>query len=108
MPGVPVPLAVDQVSVALDPVLGPLGFAGGQAGAAATEGQVVFCRGAAGSIDGGCLDLVVDLAATPAWRIVDVRWWGYESDRWHLPYATDAELAEQLAGLVRTLPAELA
>jgi hypothetical protein len=43
----------------------------------------------------------------PDWRVVDVRFWGYPSERWHLPFITDADLDTQLVGLVRTLPAEL-
>jgi hypothetical protein len=29
---------------------------------------------------------VVDLEAMPEWRITDVRYWGYPSDRWHLAF----------------------
>lgn len=100
--------ALDRVAAMLDPVLTPLGFAPGQAGAADGRGQVIFCRGNVDSADGGCVDLVIDLGATPAWRITDVRYWGYPPDRWQLALDADSELESQLAGLVRTLPDELA
>ena len=95
------------VSEALDPVLVPLGFAPGQVGADSERGGVTFCRGEIGSPDGGCVDLVVDLEATPDWRIVDVRYWGFPSDRWHLAFDRDARLADQLAALAQTLPTDL-
>jgi hypothetical protein len=123
----PNPQALDEVAEILDPVLVPLGFAPGQGGASEHAGQVIFCRGAAGSADDGCVDLVVDLvvdlavdldsdlagddvvefAAPPGWRITDVRYWGFASDRWHLEFEADAGLSEQLAGLALTLPAVL-
>lgn len=92
------------VATVLDPVLTPLGFASGQAG----DTQVIFCRGNVGSPDGGCVDLVVELQAAPDWRIRDVRYWGFPSDRWQLPFKTAAPLAEQLADLAETLPGTLA
>jgi hypothetical protein len=95
------------VTEILDPVLVPLGFAPGQMGVAENAGQVIFCRGTIGSADGGCVDLVLDLEATPAWRITDVRYWGFPSDRWHLDFARGAALADQLTGLARRLPGEL-
>jgi hypothetical protein len=61
------------VAQLLDPVLVPLGFAPGQVGVDGASGQVIFCRGEAGSPDGGCVDLVVEVEATPEWRISDVR-----------------------------------
>jgi hypothetical protein len=64
----------DLVTEILDPVLLPLGFAPGQVGGVAERGQVIFCRGEIDSPDGGCLDLVVDLEATPDWQITDVRY----------------------------------
>jgi hypothetical protein len=100
--------AVDMVADVLDPVLIPLGFAPGQAGATAGQGQVIFCRGETDSTDGACVDLVVDLAASPDWRITDVRYWGYPSDRWHLALDADGDLAVQLTKLTQTLPDELA
>jgi hypothetical protein len=96
--------ALAQVATVLDPVLVPLGFAAGQTGASDTEGQVIFCRGAIDSSDGDCVDLVVDLRATPDWRITDVRYWGFPSDRWHLAFDRDGELPAQLSQLARTLP----
>jgi len=95
------------VSEILDPVLVPLGFAPGQAGGVGDRGQVIFCRGEIGSPDGGCVDLVVDLEATPDWQIIDVRYWGFPSDRWHLDFDRGARLADQLAGLAQILPSEL-
>jgi hypothetical protein len=99
--------ALDRVAEALDPVLVPLGFAPGQAGAADGHGQVIFCRGDIGSIDGACVDLVVDLEAKPDWRITDVRYWGSPSDRWHLTFDATSELIVQLTSLAPTLPDEL-
>ena len=98
---------LDQVAAVLDPTLTRLGFAAGQTGASDGHGQVVFCRGLVDSTDGGCVDLVVDLRATPSWRITDVRYWGYPSDRWHLAFDRDADLPAQLSELARTLPIEL-
>ena len=100
--------ALDAVSAVLDPVLVPLGFAGGQVGASGDRASVTFCRGFEHSTDDGCVDLVVDLAATPDWQIVDVRYWGFPSDRWHLPFTRTTDLREQLDQLARTLPDLLA
>src|SRR6266540_558681 len=100
--------ALDRVADALDPILTPLGFAPGQAGASDGRGQVIFCRGVTDSSDGACVDLVVDLAAVPDWRITDIRYWGYPSDRWHLAFVADDDLEVQLAGLAQTLPQDLA
>jgi hypothetical protein len=96
------------VAEILDPVLLPLGFAPGQIGEAGQRAQVIFCRGEMDSPDGGCVDLVVDVAAMPSWQITDVRYWGFSNDRWHLDFARDVGLADQLTGLARTLPIELA
>ena len=98
---------LDQVASVLDPVLTALGFAPGHAGASEGHGQVIFCRGLVDSSDGGCVDLVVDLEATPDWRITDVRYWGYPSDRWHLGFDRESDLPTQLSGLARTLSEEL-
>ena len=92
------------VSTVLDPVLAPLGFAPGQGGASDRTGQVIFCRGFVDSDDGGCIDLVVELEAAPAWRVTGVRYWGFPEDRWRLPFLHHADLADQLADLARTLP----
>lgn len=113
MPFVPHPgpshdAALDRVALALDPILVPLGFAAGQVGATGEHGQVVFCRGVAGSVDGGCIDLVIDLAAAPEWHITDVRYSGFTSDRRHLAFDRSGDLTEQLVGLRRTLAADLA
>jgi hypothetical protein len=95
------------VAELLDPVLVPLGFASGQVGADDARGQVTFCRGEIGSTDGGCIDLVVELEATPGWRITDVRYWGFPSDRWRLDFDREARLTDQLAELGRSLPGQL-
>ena len=95
---------ISLVGEVLDPVLVPLGFAAAQAGATGTRGQVIFCRGVEGSFDGGCIDLVLDLEAAPEWRIVDVRYWGFPAERWHLEFLRDGELSAQLAGLAESLP----
>jgi hypothetical protein len=42
----------------------------------------------------------------PDWRITGVRYWGYPSDRWHLPFDPHSDLPTQLSGLTRTLPDE--
>jgi hypothetical protein len=97
-----------MVREVLDPVLVPLGFAPAQVGLDGELGQAIFCRGQTGSPDGGCVDLVLDLAAAPDWRITDVRYWGFPSDRWHLEFERAAALADQLAGLALTLPGQLA
>ncbi len=73
---------------------------------------MIFCRGFVDNTDGGCVDLVVDLeaidlGAMPDWRITDVRYWGYPSDRWHLAFDADSDLPAQLSGLARTLADEL-
>lgn len=91
----------------LDPALIPLGFAPGQVGVDGERGQVIYCRGEVDSADGGCVDLVVEVEATPDWQITDVRYWGFPSDRWHLDFDRDARLADQLAGLIQILPSEL-
>ncbi len=100
--------ALHLVAAVLDPVLTPLGFAPGSATASEGRGQVIYCRDVQGSVDGGCLDLVVDLKPLPDWRITDVRYWGYPSERWHLPFLPDADLAAQLTHLAGTLSDELA
>ncbi|MDQ3506003.1 MAG: hypothetical protein M3446_09945 [Actinomycetota bacterium] len=97
-----------MVATVLDPVLVPLGFAAGQTGAGATQGQVNFCRGLNDSIDGGCADLVVDLEAAPQWHITSVRYDGFPSERWSLRPPLSTDLERQLAALARTLPADLA
>jgi hypothetical protein len=88
-------------------VLVPLGFAHGQVGHDGARGQVIFCRGDLESADGACVDLVVDIEATPGWHITGVRYWGFPSDRWHLDFDRGARLADQLAGLAGSLPDEL-
>jgi hypothetical protein len=103
----PLDPALERVASVLDPILAPLGFAAGQTGASDRSGQVIFCRGPLDSSDGACVDLVVDLEARPHWRITDVRYWGYPSDRWHLSFDRGSDLPAQLSGLARTLPDEL-
>jgi len=108
VPTPPHDVELDRVAEALDPVLVPLGFAHGQLGASARDAQVIFCRGDVGSRDDGCIDLVVDLESSPAWQIIDVRYWGFPAERWHLDFPRDSSLEAQLAALARSLPAELA
>jgi hypothetical protein len=107
-PQPPNPPEIGEVAEILDPVLTPLGFAPGQAGAFDREGQVIFCRGDVDGTDGACVDLVIDLGARPVWRITDVRYWGFPSDTWHLDFDANGTLSEQLATLARTLPITLA
>ena len=97
----------DLIAKTLDPILVPLGFAPGQIGDVSDRGQVIFCRGEVDSVDGGCVDLVLDFEATPDWQITDVRYWGFSSDRWHLEFDRGASLADQLVGLSHSLPSEL-
>jgi hypothetical protein len=97
----------DLVTEILNPVLLPLGFAPGQVGVVGEHGEVIFCRGEIDSVDGGCVDLVVEVEATPDWQITDVRYWGFPSDRWHLEFDRGAHLADQLGGLAQMLPSEL-
>lgn len=109
IPGLPpVDPALESVGAALNPILVPLGFAAGQAGASDTSGQVIFCRGFVSTEDDGCVDLVVDLEASPEWRITSVRYWGFPSERWQLTFDRDASLGTQLANLASTLPDQLA
>ena len=68
---------------------------------------MTFCRGEIDSADGGCVDLVVEVEATPDWQITDVRYWGFPSDRWHLGLDRSAHLDLQLAGLAQSLPQAL-
>jgi hypothetical protein len=103
---------LQPVADALDPVLVPLGFMAGQCGASADAGQVIFCRGDSSRsefADDGCIDLVVDMVANAdgVWRVDGVRYWGFPSDRWRLDVGPSSVLAEQLAHLARTLPAQL-
>jgi len=108
-PVVPPPPPSEIVGIAtfLDPVLVPLGFAPGQVGFNAPNGQVIFCRGLIDSVDGGCVDLVIDVESSTKWHITDVRYWGFTSDRWHMEFDKDAALPEQLVHLSQTLPAVL-
>lgn len=69
----------DLVTEILNPVLLPLGFAPGQVGVVGEHGEVIFCRGEIDSVDGGCVDLVVEVEATPDWQITDVRYWGFRA-----------------------------
>ena len=98
---------LDVIGAVLDPVLTPLHFAPAQVGTGQTEGQAIFCRGLWDSTDGGCIDLVLDLRADPEWRIVDVRYWGFADDRWHLAFDPGAPLPDQLRDLAERLPPQL-
>ena len=103
--------AIEAVAEVLDPVLVPLGLAAGQTCASGDQASVTFCRGLEDSTDDACVDLVVDLvvdlAAAPEWRIVDVRYWGFPAERWHLTFPLDGDLATQLAALAATLADQL-
>ena len=79
----------------------------GQSGAADGHGQVIFCRGDIESADDGCVDLVLDLDDSSGWHVVDVRYWGFPSDRWHLKFDRHADLPEQLSRLAQNLPDQL-
>lgn len=96
-----------MVAERLDPLLEPIGFLAGQIGSTSGRAQVIFCRGFLPDPDDGCVDLVIDLELADAWHIVDVRYWGFPSARWHLGFERVSSLSEQLAGLERTLPGEL-
>ena len=98
---------LDRVTEVLDPVLVPLMFAPGQIGASGAQGQVIYCRGLIDSLDGSCVDLVVELEAAPDWRITDVRYAGFPSERMHLAVPSARDLDGQLAALVRTVVNEL-
>jgi len=98
------PVEIDRVATVLDPELTPIGFASGQVSGTDRAGQVIFCRGLVDSVDGHCVDLVIDLESTPEWRITDVRYWGFPSDRWHLEFDRDAAIEQQLDHLARSLP----
>lgn len=98
----------DVVAESLNPVLERLGFAPGQIGVVGERGQVTFCRGEIDSAGDGCVDLVIEVEATPDWQITDVRYWGFPSERWHIGFDRGARLADQLAGLAQILPNELA
>ncbi len=50
----------------------------------------------------------MDLKESPEWNVVEVRYWGFPSDRWHLDLDRDATLPEQLSRLAQTLPHQLA
>jgi hypothetical protein len=98
---------IAEVAAVLDRVLVPLEFAPGQLGASGDTGQVIYCRGLRDSTDDACVDLVIDLVADPDWRIVDVRYWGFTSDRWHLPFSHQVPLTDQLRDLAQSLPPQL-
>ncbi len=103
----PIDPTLNAAAERLNPLLEPMGFHAGHAGSSDGRAQIIYCRGFEGSLDDGCIDLVVDLEFAGDWRITDVRYWGFPSDRWHLAFDRDADLADQLAGLERTLPDQL-
>jgi hypothetical protein len=106
----PVPSAdpvLDRITEVLDPVLVPLMFARGQIGASGAQGQVIYCSGLIDSLDGSCVDLVVELESTPDWLITDVRYAGFPSARMHLTVPSAPDLEGQLAALVTTVVTEL-
>jgi hypothetical protein len=87
---------LDRVAQVLDPILMPMSFAAGQLGSSESEAQVIYCRGLIDSIDGSCVDLVVDLQKEAAWRITDVRYYGFESEPMHLGVPAAPHLDAQL------------
>lgn len=56
----------------------------------------------------GRVRALVSAEPSPAWRVTDVRYWGFPSDRWHLTFPTNSDLRTQLDALSQTLPSELA
>lgn len=94
---------IEVIGRVLDPALTPLDFAPAQPGTNGDEGQVIFCRGLFDSIDGGCIDLVLDVEAVPEWHIVTVRYDGFDDDLF-LEIDRSADLDEQVADLARRLP----
>jgi hypothetical protein len=99
--------ALDRVAEVLDPILTPMSFAAGQLGSSRSEAQVIYCRGLIDSLDGSCVDLVVDLQKQAAWRITDVRYYGVESERMHLGVPVAPHLDAQLEQLARTIVGDL-
>jgi hypothetical protein len=96
----------------LDPVLEPLGFASGSAPSDSIS-QVIYCRGdwkktEADTADDGCVDLVFQLEANPDLHIVDVYYWGFPFEHFHLTFPIGRPLHDQLAELAHTLPEVLA
>lgn len=96
-----------QVSAILDPVLASDSRLANLARRNAPD-RSIFCRWDVGNPDDGCIDLVVDFEPAPDWHIVDVRYWGFPGDKWHLPFERDADLARQLALLALSLPSRSA
>lgn len=99
--------ALDRIAEVLDPILTPMSFAAGQLGSSASEAQVIYCRGLIDSIDGGCVDLVVDLEKTTAWRVTGVRYDGFASEHMHFGAPDGPNLDAQLAQLARTVVDDL-
>ena len=63
---------------------------------------MIYCRGLEGSADASCQDRRRPRTAVQL-AITDVRYWGYPTERWHLPFLPDGDLAAQVAHLARTL-----
>jgi hypothetical protein len=99
--------ALDRVAEVLDPILTPMRFAAGQLGSSGPEAQVIYCRGLIDSLDGSCVDLVVDLQKETTWRITDVRYYGFEDARMHLRLPAESHLDAQLDQLARTIVGDL-
>jgi hypothetical protein len=97
----------DLVTEILDPVLLPLGFAPGQVGVVAERGQVIFCRGEIESADGGCVDLVVEVEATPDWQSPTSATGGFRATDGTSTSTEVPALLISLAGLAQILPTEL-
>ena len=82
----------------------PLGFATGQSSASDNQAQAISCS-VHPSSDRRCADVVLDLRRTDRWRIVAVRYDGFQADHVeHLRLPEDVELPEQLESLRITIP----
>lgn len=99
-----------RVVAVLDPVLVPLGFAGGQGGTSGEQCQVIYCS-AHPRVEGGCADVVLDLRRlkdAEGWRIVDVSYDGFrDSHPGPLRLREDVGLLEQLDSLRTTIREDL-
>jgi hypothetical protein len=98
---------LDRVAEVLDPILTPMRFAAGQLGSSGVDAQVIYCRGLIDSLDGSCVDLVVDLQKDTTWSITDVRYYGFEGERMHLSLTASPHLDAQLDQLTRTIVGDL-
>jgi len=84
-----------------------MGFAAGQLGSSGSDAEVIYCRGLIDSRDGSCGDLVVDLQKGTTWRIIDVRYYGFDGEPMHLSVPAEPHLTAQLEQLARTIVGDL-